>query len=93
MRPVSEKQKQKFGTKCIICLLQAEQHHPLKYAGRQIDEISVPLCYHHHRGNFGNIFKEAEIKSEIKAIEENLEYLIKTYPKYDWKQRLIYLKG
>lgn len=95
MRPVKKSQRIKICDKCISCYRQAtERHHPLKYArnNHEIDEISVPLCTDCHRGNFGDIFKEVKIKCEIKAIEDNLEYLEKNYNKFNWSQRLKYLK-
>jgi hypothetical protein len=92
MRPVSEKQKERFGKYCLICFKPANQHHPLIYSGRQIDEISVPLCKYHHQGNNGDIFQEVKELTEYIAINSNLEYLKINYPKYDWQQRFIYLK-
>lgn len=91
MRPVSEKQKLKFGIKCFICGKEGEQHHPLMYAGRQIDEISIPLCKYHHRGNNGTIWKDVKDKCEKQSIQNSMMYLKITYPKFDWEQRYKYL--
>jgi hypothetical protein len=93
MRTVSQKQKDKAGTRCFICGKLGEQHHPLIYAGRQIDKITIPVCVYHHRGDSGEIFRDVRLKAEFIVIHNNLEYLKTNYKKANWQQRYDYLKG
>lgn len=96
MRPIPNKIRKQFKQeKCLVCdSIGNEKHHALIYSGRQINETFaiISLCTRCHRGDNGTIFKRAKDLSEMKAIEKGLNELIIKYPKFDWNQRLIYLK-
>lgn len=92
MRPVSAKQKSKMSKFCFICKQTAtEAHHPLIFAQKQIDTITIPLCSHCHRGNNGTIRQDIRDRCELEAIKANLEFLIKNYAKTNWWQRAKWL--
>lgn len=84
--------------KCIACgsTKEIEWHHPLKYRGRQINEIYsiVALCKPCHRGNNGTIDRYASVISELVAITLGLTHLQENYPKASppWLQRKHYLE-
>ncbi len=84
----------KIGIKCFYCGKQAqENHHPLIFANRQIDEIHLPLCTNCHRGEFGTIRQDIREACELESIKNNLELLKTKYSKTLWEQRLKYLKS
>lgn len=72
-----------------------EWNHALIVSGRRLHEsfALVPLCLHHHRGNFGTIFPRVKEFCEYKAIERGIDWLKENHPKTDWDQRLLYLRN
>jgi len=87
-----ENSKNKFYESCCVpnCPnMNLEMHHPLSYGGnnKQIDDIVVPLCVPHHRGNMGDITQKGKLWGELWAITMNRETLTKDYPKRDWIKR------
>lgn len=83
-----------MGSMCVYCGVRGNiGHHPLMYAGRQIDEITVLLCDYCHTGNNGTIWQDVREFCEALSIKNNLDYLQKNYTKTNWNQRLKYLES
>jgi len=73
---------------------EVEWHHALQYRG-QIQKwyAIIPLCLKHHRGEFGTISQEVKEYCEYLAIKRGLEDLKMSCPRYDWEQRLLYIRN
>ena len=59
-----------YGKYCLICGKPAEEHHIFKGVKHRslcdADELTIPLCYEHHRGNMSvHKTKELNVLCEI----------------------------
>ncbi len=102
MRGISKKVREEnsnnkfFKTCCVPDCPETDitWQHSLKYKGRQLADIVVPLCRKHHLGNgLGSITREGSLWSELWSITLHREWLTKNCPKFDWIQRKNYLEN
>jgi|TARA_R100001530_G_scaffold2201_3_gene3678 hypothetical protein len=84
--------------KCLLidtgmCHGRVEWHHSEIIAGRQLQEKCFinGVCWYHHRGEGFDSFLLQHLAFE-KMTPEEIEYIIKKYPRRNWKQDILFLK-
>lgn len=103
MRPIPLKirerlSKDKAMERCLVynCgRTPVQWHHPLIYSGKQVNKwySIAPLCEKCHMGNFGSITPVAKCLSELWCIKRGWEEIHTDLPKFNWKQRKIFLEN
>jgi len=70
-----------------------EWNHAIIYQGRQLNTwyAIIPLCYKHHRGQFGTIPQNVRDWCELEAIDRSNGQIKKDCPRLNWDVRREYL--